>query len=188
MFQERGPSNTEGAGEIYAVTWKGLEAVTLSAGIGASRSCPKGFFAILHGRHVWKPLLIACRVLRNQKSSRSSDSTMRTPLCGRMCVCIINRPVKCNDPWRIGCICIDRLANWSRPPMRNNQSSKKTEACSHYSGGRGQPSRNARSSDPKQSFCTYLIQYVHTSANSEASSSPGGFLLYLVFCTKERRP
>lgn len=55
LFQNGCPFDVEGL-----VTWKGLEAVTLLAGLGASRSCPKGFFAILHGRHVYKTFLIAC--------------------------------------------------------------------------------------------------------------------------------
>jgi hypothetical protein len=59
----RGPAN------YIPVTLKDLKAVALSAGIEVPRSCPKGFFAILYGRHLYRTFLIACQTsnIQNKK-------------------------------------------------------------------------------------------------------------------------
>ena len=153
----------KGPAKSIPVTAKVFWFFTRSAGRGASIWRPRGFLAILHGRHLCSTFLMAWRARNIQNSSLSSDRMIRTPRWwSLMCVCQINKWTKWCSPssrsgWRVSA---ERSANCKRPPRWISPSSRNGLNWEIYKSlGRSTLLWRALRSTAKHSVCTALIQY-----------------------------
>jgi len=178
-----GPANS------MPVTANCLEGFTRSEGSGASICCPRGFFIILHARHVCMTFLTFRWALRIRNSLRSWDNMIRTPKwCYPMWVCEISNSVKRWAPSnRSGCCwSLVRSAHCSRPPKRMSPFSKNgLKRATLDPLGRGKFCRSDCSSAVKASTWTTFTQYIRAAVSSAVVDSPTDFSLRRAFFFQE---
>jgi hypothetical protein len=168
-----------GPAKSMPVTAKSLDEFKRSDDNGSSIYCRRGFFIVLHTRHVYSNILLARRVLRTQNSLISCDNMIGTPKrCYRMWVCKMSSSVNRGAPSsNRGCRCsLVSSAHFRRPPKRTSSSSQNgLNSAILENFVRGKFCLINCSSAVNSSYWNSLILYIRAAEISVAVNLPTDF-------------